>query len=82
MVLDGVEGLDGALDDIDAVICWLNELPAAVLLLEKRFDGHAGLVVADVEGRSVALVGQLGEYPLEGGDNGVVLEVAMGMAKM
>ena len=40
--------LDGALRCVDAMVCWLYELPLAILFLEEGFDGRCALVISDV----------------------------------
>ena len=64
--------LDGPLGCVDAMVCWFDKLPLAILLLEEGFDGFGALVVGDVECRFVPFIFQFVEYRFECLDDGLI----------
>ena len=48
--------LDGLFGCVDAMVCWFDELPLAILLLEEGLDRFGALVVGDLECRLVSFV--------------------------
>ena len=41
--------LDGAFGCVDAMVCWFDKLPLAILLLEEGLDRFGTLIVGEVE---------------------------------
>ena len=66
------ESLDRSLGGVDAVICWLNKLPFAVLLFEVRFERRGGLVVGYVESGLVSFGGKVSKNVVECCNDAVV----------
>ena len=73
-----LEHLDGTFSRIDAVVCRLEKLPFAVLLLEEGFDWICALVVGHVECGLVSFIFEFVEDGLEGGDDHLVFEIVDG----